>query len=270
MTDDLLKRAQALVPAGAGMPSRLEARRPEYSLDKVRDTLSKSRTGLDAYLIFDTTGSMQTYIDAARQSIDDLTSELLKNGDDVRISINGIGDHCDGEQWLQMYALSKKPEEVKGAIESIVLTNGGDEPEAYECLATILAKRLPKESEGRKRVVVLVADSLPHGMNDEECQYCSGGYKNAFSAMKVVTDGFYLVGCNLQTYSQQRELIDSSNPEKEQFIPLGKMVGVLTPLMVALAKKQQSEKALLGYLNNLSLSNPETAKAVRGLLAAGK
>jgi hypothetical protein len=114
----------------------------------------------------------------------------------------------------------------------------------------------------------LIADSLPHGMIDEPCER-KVDYQTAFTALKVLCDGFYLVGCNQQTYSRQRELIDPENKEKEQFIPLGDMADLLPELLVALAKKTESEKALREYLTRLGLENSDRAGKVTGLLRAG-
>lgn len=162
MTDNLIRRAQALVPTSRSVVPAFG--RKEYSLEEMRKIFEVNKSKLDVYLAFDTTSSMKPYVSSARQNIGTVTEELLKNNDAVRISVNGIGDHCDGNKWMQRYALSSKPKEVHSAIESIVMTYGGDEPEAYECLALVLTQRLQKESAGRKRAVVLVGDSVPHGM----------------------------------------------------------------------------------------------------------
>lgn len=237
------------------------------SLTKAKEML-KPKGSLDVYIIFDTTGSMSSYINQVKENIAEVTSALLNGESDIKLSINGVGDHCDGEDVMQMYALTGKPEEAQGTIENIVMTDGGDEPEAYECMAVAMSKRLSEESKGRKRAVVFVADSVPHGMVDAPCPF-NVDYKSAFEAMKAVCDGFYLVGCNPQTYSHQRELIDAKRKDREQFISLGSMVEILPSLLVALAKKVESEKAMADYLNALELKDSDKSAKVRGLLASG-
>lgn len=258
---DSLARAKALL--GAQGTERKAIGTGTVALDTARKILEKCAGNLDTYIAFDTTGSMGSYIEVVRDNIATVTDELLKTG--MRISINGIGDHCDGENWMQMYNLSTNADEVRGALESIAMTNGGDTPEAYECLALALAQRIPTESAGRKRAVVLVADSVPHGMMDDSCPM-NVDYQRAFAAMKTVCDGFYFVGCNQSMYKQQRTLIDSSKPEREQFIPLGSMVDVLPNLLVALAKKTESAKALTEYLKSLDAGK---AQKIVGLLGKG-
>lgn len=265
-SDDILKKAKALLGKSTQPPKALGTEERKALPGRAAEMLGKSQ-GLDTYIVFDTTGSMGSYIDMARNNIEEVTNALLDSKSDLRLSINGIGDHCDGRDWIQMYALSSDPAEVRGSIEDIVMTSGGDVPEAYECLALQMAQRIPKDSAGRKRAVVLIADSVPHGMvaGDSGCPK-GVDYQDAFKAMKVVCDGFYFVGCEEQMYGQQRRLVEK-NSDKEKFIPLGDMVGVLPALLIALAKKSQSEKVLTEYLTRLQ---PGTAKTIYGLLGQGK
>ncbi|MBI5398397.1 hypothetical protein HZB03_02935 [Candidatus Woesearchaeota archaeon] len=264
MSEDILKRAKALLgnTVYAAEKKVLPAR--AGSLARAREVL-EAKCGLDVYIVFDTTGSMSSYIDTVRDNLTPVTDALLGEKFDNRISINGVGDHCDGDDVLQMYALTNNAFEAQGSIDSIVMTDGGDIPEAYECMALAIAKRLPKESEGRKRAVVLVGDSVPHGMTDSPCKH-NVNYAAAFEAMKLLCDGFYFVGCEPRTYQLQRQLIDARKSEREQFIPLGDMVDVLPALLIALAKKTESEKALADYLKQLGRHNSGAAQKVAGLL----
>ena len=262
MTDDVLKRAKALL--GKDYAADRKALPGNTGMAKARDIL-EAKGCLDVYVVFDTTGSMASYVNEVRDNLAQVTDALLDGKSDVRISVNGVGDHCDGANVLQMYVLTSDAAEAQGSIDSIVMTHGGDDPEAYECAALALAKRLPEESAGRKRAVVLVGDSVPHGMVDGPCER-NVDYATAFKAMKTLCDAFYFVGCEPQMYGQQRKLIDSGRKDREQFIPLGKMVDVLPTLLAALAKKAESEKALADYLALVGESNPEAAQKVAGLL----
>lgn len=262
MSEDILAKAKALL-GDSYTRKELPAASPE-SVARAKEAL-KPQGSLDVYIVFDTTGSMSTYINQVKADLAEVTSSLLDEKSDIRLSMNGIGDHCDGNNWLQMYALTNQPEEVRGSIESIVMTDGGDTPEAYECMAFAMSRRLPEESKGRKRAVVLIADSVPHGMIDAPCSP-QIDYKEAFEALKTVCDGFYFVGCEEQNYAHQRKLIDSTKKDKEQFIPLGSMIDTLPHLLVALAKKAESAKALSDYLKRLELEHAEQATAIRGLL----
>ncbi len=249
MTNDVLSRAKLLVGNSTGNAPKQLGSTPNVTYPT---------QGLDLYIMMDTTGSMDSYIATVRDNVDTVNRELLTDKNDVRISINGVGDHCDGPDYLQMYALSSNPAEIRGALENIVMTHGGDEPEAYECAALALAKRIPTESVGRKRAVVFIGDSYPHGMKDASCGV---DYVSAFSALKTLADGFYFVGCEPQNYNLQRRLV--TNNGKEYHIPLGEMVDVLPQLLIAMARKTQSPLALANYLKTLGSAN---ANKIRGLL----
>ncbi|MBI4738432.1 VWA domain-containing protein [Candidatus Woesearchaeota archaeon] len=262
MNNNILKRAKELL--GKNYDADRKALPGSAGLTRAREILT-TRGNLDVYIIFDTTGSMSTYINEVRDNLARVTDAIIDGKNNTRLSINGVGDHCDGANILQLYALTSDPAEAQGSIDAIVMTDGGDAPEAYECLAIALAKRLPNESTSRKRAVVLVADSIPHGMTDQPCER-GVDYATAFEALKTLCDGFYFVGCNPQMYGQQRQLIDQTRKDREQFIPLGDMVDVLPTLLAALAKRTESEKALTDYLKLVEHQNPSTAQKVRGLL----
>ncbi len=263
MSEDILKKAKMLL---GNTPRRALDGEALKALPGRAVELLNRKGSLDVYVAFDTTGSMNSYIAAARENLGEITDNLLQGDSDIRLSFNGIGDHCDGKDWLQMYALTNNADEAQGSIEEIAETNGGDEPEAYECLALTLAQRIPADSPGRKRAVVLIGDSLPHGIIDGRCEK-EVDYQKAFEAMRTVCDSFYFVGCEPQMYAQQRKLVD---PAKGKFIPLGSMTEVLPSLLVALAKKSESEKAYLNYLTQLgSRRNLGLAGKVRGLLGNG-
>src|SRR3989338_7808714 len=178
MSDDIIKDARKVLgtsPTSTSLGTRetiLEAAKKA-----VQTTLIK---GLDVYLTFDTTPSMDPYRQVVQINMGQVSTELLKEGDDIRVSMNGIGDH-DSTNWLQMYPLSSSAPELQRSIDSIVRTYGCDIPEAYECLALALAQRIPRDSIGRKRAVILIADSVPHGMIDAQCSL-AGDYQRAFTA----------------------------------------------------------------------------------------
>ena len=144
--NDILRKAKALL-AGTLVGGVTSAK---ALLAGDAKALAKSflerKCSLDVYVVFDTTGSMGSYINMVRENLDTVTNALLDGKSDFRLSMNGIGDHCDNRNWVQFYALSSNPAEVRGALESIVMTSGGDEPEAYECLAQALVQRLSVES----------------------------------------------------------------------------------------------------------------------------
>jgi len=271
MDSDVLKRAKALLGTSSEVKSGTKLLHTENEdarkvLNSAMSVLQRSAGNLDVYIAFDTTESMRPYIETVRRNIGVVTDALL--GESMRISLNGIADHCDRQRWIQIHKLSDNSQKVKRALESIVIVNGGDIPEAYECLALHLAERIPQESSENKRAVVLVGDSIPHGMpqsryRDDGCpQHVD--YARAFEAMRKVCHGFYFVGCDPQNYDLQRELVGQSPTNR--FVPLGSMVEILPQLLVAMAKKTESPKAYSNYIKQLEAQDPSKARKVAGLL----
>ena len=230
--DEILAKAKALLSSrgnnsnekrlGSGSSGReerlLPGDEPQAVLNSAARVLLQPRRELDVYIAFDTTYSMQPYIDAVRRNIGTVTDELLGQG--LRISINGVSDHSCGETYLQTNALTISPAEVKLSLDKMVIetTSNDDVPEAYECLALNLAERIPVESAGNKRAVILIGDSIPHGMKQDS--YTDYGcplkvdYAAAFRAMKKLCDGFYFVGCDKSNY----ELQSSLSPERRSVL----------------------------------------------------
>lgn len=266
MADNVLARAKALL--GARSDAKLlgtEKNNQQGVMNSALKVLQRPTRDLDVYITFDTTFSMQPYVDIVRKNIDLVTQELLNQG--LRISVNGVSDHSCGETYLQMHALTTIPAEAKRVLEAIVVeTRGNDDfPEAYECLALRLAERIPKESAGNRRAVVLIGDSFPHGMGyliDRGCPF-GVDYAQAFDAMKKMCDQFYFVGCDQDHYSFQRRLVSA---EHERFVPLGSMVDTLPQLIIAMAKKTQSQKAYSNYMRQLEAQSPDQARKIAGLL----
>lgn len=260
--DEILERAKALI--GNKEKGHKQLAGNKETVAQAKGTLEEKES-LDVYIIFDTTGSMDTYINSVRQNIGDVTTALLNGVANIRISINGVGDHCDGDKMIQMRPLTRDALTARRSIESIIMTSGGDAPEAYECMALAMAQRIPQESLGRKRAVVLVGDSIPHGIIDSPCK-CHVDYRRAFEALKIAADAFYLVGCSPSEYDLQRSLVDPKKKEHEQFIELGSMVEALPALLVAIAKKVESQKALNEYLQRMDEKQPALSGKVRGML----
>ena len=234
--------------------------------------MGKPAKGMDLYVIFDATGSMAPYIDVVRRNIDTVTSELLGKGD-VRISVNGMLDHSN-ENWMQDHALSNDADAIKDSIYSIVHTSNTDTPEAYECAALFFSKRLVIESKDRNKVVVLIGDSVPHGMMhdynigmyDDGCPF-GVDYKQAFTHLHEQCDSFYFVGCGDEFTQYQQKLVDQN---KGQFVHLDNMVEVLPELLVAMTRKSQSESAYNDYMHKLEAKNPDAAQKIYALLPGRK
>src|SRR5262249_55912316 len=110
------------------------------------------------------------------------------------ISLIGVGDHCDGQFMLQIHPLTQKLEDMKRAVREIRNTSGGDYPEAFECLFKKLNESVEFE---RPTVLVLITDSVPHGMSGQGDAGCPDGVdaRAELSTLMGKLRSFYLVNC---------------------------------------------------------------------------
>ena len=168
---------------------------------------------INLILAFDTTGSMRPWIQNVREKIDYLCRGLFKLMN-IRISLIGVGDHCDGPFMLQPYAPSDKIEELQQAVHDIRGTSGGDYPEAFECLFLHLNED-PMWSFDIPTVLVLITDSVPHGMSGEGDAGCPDGVdaREQLDKLMLKLKSFYLVNCGNHdaAIAIQKALVKSEN-----------------------------------------------------------
>ena len=150
---------------------------------------------LDLVMAFDVTGSMRAYIQNVREKVDYLAQGLFKLMD-VRIALIGVGDHCDEPFVLQSHPLTKKIEDIRKAVHDIRSTSGGDYPEAFECLFKHLNEDA-KWKYDRPTVLVLITDSVPHGMSGAGDAGCPDGVdaRSELDKLMKKLKSFYLVNC---------------------------------------------------------------------------
>ena len=63
--------------------------------DSSKKAVTSSDGKLDMVIAFDTTGSMNSYIDSVRSHITELIPKLFSTNPDLRIGIVAFGDYCD-------------------------------------------------------------------------------------------------------------------------------------------------------------------------------
>lgn len=153
-----------------------------------------SRKRLNAIFAFDTTGSMTPYVENVQQKMEYLAAGLLKLLD-MEIALVGVGDHGDGRNMLQIKLFSRDLEELRRNIQDLRPTDGRDTPEAFECLFKVLnSLDYPVPT-----VLVLITDSIPHGMegwdgDDDGCPF-GVDYREELSELRGKLGKVYLVSC---------------------------------------------------------------------------
>jgi Mg-chelatase subunit ChlD len=201
------------------LPSAGDAARfapaPAKPKDQDDEPLTLSAEGpkkpLDLILAFDTTGSMRPWIQNVREKIDYLSQGLFKLMD-IRISLIGVGDHCDEQFMLQVHPFTREIADMQRAVHDIRSTSGGDYPEAFECLF----KHLNGQPKGeRPTVMVLITDSVPHGLSGEGDAGCPDNVDARAELEELMKRlrSFYLVNCGNHEASIriQKTLVKSEN-----------------------------------------------------------
>lgn len=118
---------------------------------------------LDLVFCIDITGSMGGLIAAARRHVGKVLDALKGAlGKDLRVGFVGYRDHTDGPKLFSVEPLTGDVEQVRQAIDDVMVDGGGDAPEAVfaamlECLELDWAKQ-------SYRVVILIADAPPHAV----------------------------------------------------------------------------------------------------------
>lgn len=194
------------------VPARTETPSPSDD-EPLTLTRGAAEKPLDLILAFDTTGSMRPYIQNVREKIDYLAQGLFKLMD-IRIGLIGVGDHCDEQFMIQAHPLTEEIKDLQRAVHDIRGTSGGDYPEAFECLFKHLNED-PRWRTERPLVLVLITDSVPHGMSGEGDAGCPDGVDARVELGRLLQRlrSFYLVNCGNHEASIriQRTLVRSEN-----------------------------------------------------------
>lgn len=121
----------------------------------------------DVVVAFDTTGSMNSYIQAVREHVIDLIPRMFENTSNLRMSIVAFGDYCDMDSptsfgtAYQLQPLTDDQSKLITFVQKAKATGGGDTPEFYELVMHKIIEETPWR-EGSVRSVLLIGDYGPH------------------------------------------------------------------------------------------------------------
>ncbi|HXF98932.1 MAG TPA: VWA domain-containing protein [Gaiellaceae bacterium] len=117
----------------------------------------------DVLFVFDTTGSMIGALDEAKSQAADVMASLEGRLPNLRFGLAQIKDYGDDPVWRVEQPLTTDRLAVQAALAPLTADGGGDLPEAY---GTALHETMHDAAVGwsvdAKRLVVLVADDVPH------------------------------------------------------------------------------------------------------------
>jgi hypothetical protein len=125
----------------------------------------------DVVFVHDATGSLQPYIDDARQFVNnrirDIQNKASMNGGDARYRVIAFRDHREqGDLWtvLDSNPFTKDFAVLKRQLDALVTSGGGDGPEAQ--IVGLDAALRSSWRRDAKRIVILITDSPPHGIGE--------------------------------------------------------------------------------------------------------
>jgi hypothetical protein len=129
----------------------------------------RAQAATDVVIAFDTTGSMEDGLDEAKSQVQDVVGEIDRRFGDVQFAVAGVRDYGDvygdagDEPWTLEQPMTADEGRIQAAIDGLYADGGGDGPEAYGS-ALRSADKDPAIGfrPGSQRLIVLVADSVPH------------------------------------------------------------------------------------------------------------
>ena len=170
--------------------------------DSSKKAVTSSDGKLDMVIAFDTTGSMNSYIDSVRSHITELIPKLFSTNPDLRIGIVAFGDYCDmpnkdtfGKAY-QVLDLTNDEKKIIDFVRKAQRTSGGDGDEFYE----LVIKKITEETSWREdstKAVLLIADAAPHRVGysyrDIEHKIMHDAYNG--KVKETVTEFFFCPEC---------------------------------------------------------------------------
>lgn len=170
-------------------------------LEKRSGQTSLTNNDLDILLVFDTTGSMYSYLEEVQRNLSEITFEIITAIPNSLLGVVAYGDYCDeGSAYItKTIDLSNDINRIKKFVSEIERTGGGDLPEALE-VALNKAVNL-KWRFFSKKAIVIVGDAPPHGIMDEMINEID--YKVEISKLRKIGARLYTVQCGNDETTKQ-------------------------------------------------------------------
>ncbi|WAO84773.1 Hypothetical protein NCS54_00199700 [Fusarium falciforme] len=126
------------------------------------DGMFKKAYATDLLFLMDTTGSMYSYIKAARDQVKRIMDDITKaffNEAEVRIAVVGYKDHADKPN-IQFLDFTTSIDDVRSFIDKFTASGGGDAPE--DVLGGI-DQAINATWKNQTRCIIHIADAPAHG-----------------------------------------------------------------------------------------------------------
>ena len=156
---------------------------------------------LDLVFTMDVTGSMGSYINAAKKNIKAIAGRLSdQEGYDVRFGLVVYRDHPPQDMSFvsKSFAFTTTVEQMKANLATLHAQGGGDGPEAVE--AGLLDSLQMEWRDDAVKICILIADAAPHGLGEAGDGFANGAPTGVdplvvLDAMSKRGITIYSVGC---------------------------------------------------------------------------
>jgi hypothetical protein len=125
----------------------------------------KATDAVEVVFSFDTTGSMYPCLTQVRTNLKETVKDLFADIPNIKIGVIAHGDYCDeGDTYVtKILDLTDDQAAITKFVDKVESTGGGDSPECYELV--LREARSLNWSAGKKRLLVMIGDDVPHGPN---------------------------------------------------------------------------------------------------------
>ncbi|CAG0900528.1 unnamed protein product, partial [Darwinula stevensoni] len=137
-----------------------EYQKQQALLQKMKEA-NALRGDTDVAFMLDCTGSMSSYIKAAKEHIKDIVDEIRNRYRcQVRVSFVGYRDHCDGQRRIETLDFKEDVNVFKIFLDAVVADGGGD---TCEDVFGGLEAAINLSWSGRNKCLIHIGDAPPHG-----------------------------------------------------------------------------------------------------------
>lgn len=280
MTRGASQSPQAARPPQAPVEAPGSEPYPERELRFVAD---RGRGALDLVFLVDATGSMGPYIQQVQQRLMALVDALKRSPlcHNLRLGVVAYRDHPPQDITFitRVLELTDDIEAVKGEIEALQASGGGDGPEAVTDGLYEVVRRDWKPDAAR--VVVWFGDAPPHGVEPSGDEFPEGNplgrhwYTQAESCREMGIS-VYAIGClpGLRHFKGAEPVFrEVARTTRGMFVAL-REAHLLIPLIAGAAATELDRQRIDEYVEELArqwrgpLSDTDEAERVRWLTEA--
>ncbi|KAK7103463.1 uncharacterized protein [Littorina saxatilis] len=209
---------------------------------------------LDLAFAMDTTGSMGSYINSARDNIRRIVEDIVaKESSDVRLALVEYRDHPpqDRSYVTQKHDFTPRVGEMKKWLDQSRADGGGDAPEAVaDALYDVLNLSWRKEAT---KICVLISDAPPHGLQPSGDGFpngCPAGHDPMNIARQLAENSvtLYVAGCEPALIHYKDFFSALAYVTGGQYVPLS-AAGSLTAVIVGGAQEELSLEQWMDQVN---------------------